>query len=315
MRISPKWLFSLFPALLFGTASDRADPQASQIAGIKMTVRHEFAGMPGQQTIYIAADRRRTDYRNATGGAKGADGSMDARYGPHIASITRCDLGQMLELNLDAREYHAAPYPPKPLTKEQLEARGITPQATPPSEPTLLIEVTTVDTGERKEMFRHAARHVITTHKETPLAGSQAQAQESVTDGWYIDLNDRISCDLKSPKSGHAYVSLRLSTDGSAPDRPKFVDKGAPETGFAVERKITSRSTSMLPDGTKKENTSTNETIVTQLQEGPLDADVFEVPAGFREVAHIETNPAEDWQTAWTNAWERFKARVERPFD
>jgi hypothetical protein len=312
MRFSPKRFFSLvFPALLFGTASDRADSPGPQIVGVKMTLRHEFAGMPGEQTIYVASDRRRMDYRNATGGAKRTEGSMDVQYGPRIASITRCDLGQILELNLDAHEYHAAPYPPRPLTQEQLAARGIKPQATPPGEPTLLIETTTVDTNERKEMFGHEARHVITTRQETPLAGSRGEAQESVTDGWYLDLNDRISCDMKWGRGAHAFLAMRLSTDKRAPDRPKFVDIGTPETGFAVERKITSRSMYTLPDGTKKENVSTNETIITQLQEGPLDANVFEAPEGFRQVAHIETNPPMDWKTAW----ERFKARVEKLFD
>lgn len=316
MQSSPK-LFSVFfsSLLLVLTARDAASQSPSAAPGVKMTVRFGASGMSGEQTIYIRGDRKRMDYRNATGGATRADGSIDVRYGPRIASITRCDLGQMLELNLDAREYRAVPYPPNPFTKEQMEARGIKPQSGVPSEPTLLIETATVDTGERKEMFGHTARHVVITRKQTPLEGSQSQPQETVTDGWYIDLDNRISCDRKWREGAHAYVYARSSTDGRAPDRAKFVDVGKPETGFAVELKTTMRGTFTLPDGTRKENASTSETTVTRLEEGPLDAAVFEVPAGFRQVARIETSPPVDWQTAWVNAWVRFKAKVERLFD
>jgi hypothetical protein len=316
MQSSPKLFSVLFSSLLLVlTARDGASQSPPQEAGIKMTVRFAASGMSGEQTIYIRGDRRRMDYRNATGGAKRADGSSDMRYGPHIASITRCDLGQMLESNLDAREYRAVPYPPNPFTKEQMEARGIKPQSGVPSEPTLLLETTTVDTGERREVFGHTARHVITTRKQTPLEGSQSQPQETVTDGWYIDLDNRISCDRKWREGAHAYVYARSFTDSRAPDRPKFVDVGKPEAGFAVDLKTTTRGTYAMPDGTRKESTTTSEMAVAQLQEGPLDAAVFEVPAGFRQVAHIETSPPLDWQTAWANAWVRFKAKVERLFD
>ena len=76
------------------------------------------------------------------------------RYGPRLAVIIRCDLGQEFELNLDAGEYQAAPYPPKPLSKAQAEALGLKPlQFVASDKPTLRIETTTLDTGERKEFF------------------------------------------------------------------------------------------------------------------------------------------------------------------
>ena len=330
MKFSPKWfLGGVFPVVLFLNVPDRADRPgqsdradqsdraASQVTGIKMTVRNAFKGLSSEQTIYTGGDRKRLEYRNATGGARHADGSMDVQYGPHIASITRCDLGQMFELNLDAGEYHVAPYPPKPLTKEQMESRGIKPQASMPRVPTVLIELTTVDTGERKEIFGHPARHVIATRKETPLEGSQSEAQEWTTDGWYIDLDNRISCDRKwaEGKGAYSYATVRLGNANTPPEMPKFVAVGKPETGFVVESKVTSRGTYVLPDGTRKEYTSTHETTVTNLEEGPLDSAVFEVPAEFRQVARVETNSPVDWQTAWVSAWEQFKARAERLFD
>ncbi len=306
-------LFSSF--LLVLATRDAASQSPPPEPGIKMTLRFGSSGIANEQTIYLRGDRRRMDYRNATGDAKRDNGSSDVRYGPHIASITRCDLGQMLELNLDSREYRSVPYPSQPFTKEQMEARGIKPQTGVPGQPTLLIETTTVDTGERKEIFGRTARHVITTRKQTPMDGSQAQPQETVTDAWYIDLDNRISCDRKWRDGAHTYVYARSSKDGSASDRPKFVDVGKPETGFAVELKTTTHATYAMPDGSKRESTTTSEMAVMQLQEGPLDPALFEIPAGFRQVAHIETSPPADSQTAWVNAWGRFKAKVERLFD
>ena len=318
MRLSPKlfWVV-VFPLLLVLIPLD-ASSQSPGKVGVKMTVRNVVDGMSSERTEYFQGDRKRLEYRNSTGGAKRAVGSIDLRYGPHFASITRCDLGRMYELNLDAQEYHAAPYPPQPFTKEQMKAMGLKPQGDLPTTPTLLVEIRTRDTGERKQMFGHTARHVIRTRKETPLEGSHSQPQESVEDGWFIDpLDTRISCDAKwrEGERGHAHVAAWLRNANAPPELPKFVEVGKWETGFAVESRMTTRGAYVLPDGTSKENTWTFETAVTLLEEGPLDPAVFEVPAGIREVTHVETNPPVDWQTAWSNAWVRFKARVESLFN
>jgi hypothetical protein len=198
-----------------------------------------------------------------------------------------------------------------------MEARGIKLALASelPRKPTLLIETTTVDTGERKQFFGHTARHVIVTRKETPLEDSKQDPQESVADGWYIDLDLQISCDRKSRPGEHAYLHAASSVSGRPPDLPKFVDVGQPETGFPVEIKRTMRAMYALADGRKKEETSMYQTNIAQLEEGPLDPGLFEIPAGFRQVAHIETNPPMDWLTALTMDWQWLKWRVRRVFN
>ena len=135
-----------------------------------------------------------------------------------------------------------------------MEASGIEPQEKPPGEPTVLIEITTVDTGERKKIFGHAATHVITARKETPLEGSQSQPKESTADGWYIDLDNRISCDRRGPEgnSGYTYSYTRLRDANAAREMPKFVAVGKPETGFAVEQKTTAHIRTRCPMERKK---------------------------------------------------------------
>ncbi|MCU1298647.1 MAG: hypothetical protein JWO91_2925 [Acidobacteriaceae bacterium] len=231
------------------------------------------------------------EHRNSEGRA-GSDGVRQLTYGPRLALITRCGSGKIFELNLDDRQYVSTPYPPKPLPKKEIKTRGLDRLNTSGSKkPTLRIETTTVDMGERKEIFGHTARRVITTTKQIPLEGSHSQPQESVTDGWYIDFDPTLSCDQRwrTGRRAHAYGFL---VAGNQPvEIPQFVDIGEAQTGFPLQQSTTSKSTYIGPDGTKKETNSKNETIVTQFVERPLDPALFEIPQGFKRVARIERNP------------------------
>ena len=301
-------LFTLL--LLFGVP--RFHPPKSP--GLRFTVRQAHHGIPSEQTFYVEQDRRRTEYRSSIGGEKLRwDGSRDVRYGPRLAFIVLCDMGQSFELNLDAGEFVAAPYPPKPLSKTQTEALGLkTPQFIVSDKPTLRIEISTLDTGDRKDFFGHTARHVITTRKQVPLEGSKANAQEMVTDGWYIDLDTSISCDQKHLPGKHTHAFL---TAGNAPiEKIEFVDNGEPESGFPIEWKITTKETITLSDGTKKEQSFVQEMCVTQLIEGPLDPALFTIPTGFRQAEHIDRNPPIDRPNQWSMTWDRIKTSVARLF-
>ena len=283
--------------------------QASENTGIKMTIRRIFAENSSEQAIYVQGDRKRMEFRNYAGQRK-ADGSQQWLSGPRLAAITRCDLGQVFELNLDAAEYVSAPYPPKPLTQAEIEARGLSKaDISQFREPTLRIETTTLDTGERKEFFGRTARHVIITRKQIPLERSHSEPQETVTDGWYIDLDPQVSCDrrLSKGKRAHGYVVA-----GNKPaEKPEFVDIGESEAGFPVQSVMVSKGTYTLLDGTYKQTDSKSETLVTQLELGPLDSGLFEIPTGFKHVQHIERNPRASASTSQTiDFWERFKARV-----
>ncbi|HTD22242.1 MAG TPA: hypothetical protein VK738_06290 [Terriglobales bacterium] len=325
MRLSSFCLLLLGIPLLLAANLPDAKPQAAsgmnaQVtpglpSGLKITVRNTFAGMPSEQTTYIQGDRRRREYRNAQGSPR-SDGSMDMSYGPHLVAITRCDLGQAFELNLDKNEYEAMAYPPKPLRLSKAEMDAMqqrTPQVAKAGNATLRIETTTVDTGERKQIFGHTARHVMITSRSVPLAGSKATAYESASDGWYIDLDTRISCDMKWPegKRGFSYLSA-----GNAPgEKIEFVSHGDPETGAPVDLKFTSSQTIVLPDGTTQTHTSISQTQVTSLEQRPLDPALFAVPTGFRQVEQIERNPRPNFAAQLSMAWEEFKAGVAHLFE
>src|SRR5262249_15485619 len=115
--------------------------------GKKIVVQDTFAGMSKERVMYIAPDRRRMEFKNSSGGPPRRDGSTDVRYGPPLVAITRCDLDQAFELNLDSKEYVAGPYPPKPLSQAEIKAQGLkAPQFAASDKPTLRIETTTIDT-------------------------------------------------------------------------------------------------------------------------------------------------------------------------
>src|SRR5258706_3749180 len=275
-------LFSLCWILLLSVLAT----QTAENAGTKVVIRNTFGGQSSDNTTYWMADRRRTEFRHAVQRTK-EDGSVE--WVDEVASvlIVRCDLGQSFTLNMKAEKYSVAEYPPKRLTPEEMAAHGMkTPVTSQPTQPTLRIEITTVDTGERKEMFGHVARHVRTTTKQIPLEGSHTQAQETVRDGWYIDVDRRISCDPKSAGSGSGFMAIGAVVGGKEMmmERPEFVDIGARETGFAVKEVRTTTSETVPAAGVRRYSDSINESQVTQLGAMPLDPALFEVPPGFKHV-------------------------------
>jgi hypothetical protein len=311
MRFPPGLL--LFLSFFLLPASSGSVEVTSE-SGIRMTVQIGFATArfnknESQYTLYIGTDRKRMEYQNATGGGVHADGTVDMRPGPRLASITRCDLGQTFDLNLEDREYVVSPYTLRTLTRIGIATRDLSvPGKIDSATPTVRIETTTVDTGERKELFGRLARHVITTSKQTPLAGSHAESQETVTDGWYIDLDTSITCDVKWPVDKRSQAHLRAGPLG---EKYEFVDKGNAETGFAVERKTRWRSGLTTPDGTKTEIAYTSELKTTEFTEGRLDPALFEISPSFRKVNDINRNPPLTLADRWfyTQAWFRAVAR------
>lgn len=311
MHFPPKlFLLLSFPVLLTFNASAQS---VSDAPGIEITTRFGFVGNTSEHTVYLQRDRKRMEYQNSTGGPRNPDGTLVMHYGPRIVLITRCDLGQAFELNLDASEFVISAYPPKPLTREEMDARGLKmPKFSETDKPTLRIETAVSDTGQRREFFGRTARRVITTTKEIPLEGSHTNPQETVTDGWYIDLDQRISCDHKWPEGKGVHGRLVGWSSSQPPEKIEYVNIGEAQPGFPLQQTTTSKGTYALPDGTKKESHWTSEVEVTVLEEGPLDARLFEVPAGFRRVDHIEHHATQ--KKEWSEAWEEFKAKVESIF-
>ena len=280
-------------------------------------------GMPVLLPRGHKADRRRREHRGSFGYRLRSNGRTIFCAAPRTALITRCDLKQTFHLNLDDREYAASPLQTFPTREEMLARAAASGQlvVAPQREPTVLVETETVDTGERKELFGHTARHVVATRRIIPLAGAKRGAETTVTDGWYIDLDTLTSCEpsWRSARSGHAFLSAAFvggsatgHLQGQEGDVPTFKDVGEPESGFAVASKQTSSGTITSPDGSTWQHVSTWETEVTELSTAAIDPALFEIPSGFRLVERIRQEPVPPLVIRLKQAYDRLVHRRSR---
>ena len=269
---------------------------------------------PSESIEYLQADRRRREHRGSFGSRLRSNGRTMFCPAPRTALITRCDLKQTFHLNLDDREYAASPQQIFPTREEMLARAAASGQlvVAPQREPTVLVETETVDTGERKEIFAHTARRVVTTRRIIPLAGAKRGADTTVTDGWYIDLNTRVSCEpsWRSARSGHAFLTGHLQ--GEEGDVPTFKDVGEQERGFVVVSKRTSSETFTPPNGSTRQYVSTWETEVTELSTAAIDPALFEIPSGFRLVERIRQEPVPPLVIRLKQAYDRLVHRRSR---
>jgi hypothetical protein len=289
----------------------------SAMPGLKIiTVRRWPGRLPDRnQTEFIQTDRKRTEGRDKLPFPSGSEARIWVQ-GPRTASIVRCDLGLAYALNLDNRTYTSAAYPWPPVpTEAERRAYADRVSKEPARKPTISVEINTVDTGERKEIFGHTARHVVTTRRDVPLEGSAHSLQEYVTDGWYIELDTRLACDPKPPAGSFYYGFATLSVNGQLADVPVLKLIGKPETGFALSTKMTS-----LPrdagETSKDQHASVYETEVVGLSVGPLDPALFEIPAGFVRVDRMDYYHSMPFWIRWLSQahifWLRFKIRISR---
>jgi hypothetical protein len=266
---------------------------------------------PSESIEYLQAGRRRRDYQGSVGYRLRPKRRTRFCPAPRIAVITRCDLKQTFHLNLDDREYVASPLQTFP-TREELLARAAASGqvvVAPRREPTVLVETETVHTGERKALFGYTARHVVTTRRIIPLARAKRGADTSLTDGWYLDLDTRMSCEPSwlAGRSGHAF--LNCHRQGEEGDVPTFRDIGEPERGFVVASKQTSSGTITLPDGSTRQHDWIWETEVTELSTAAIDPAIFDIPSGFRLAERIRQEPVPPLVIRLKQAYERFVRR------
>jgi hypothetical protein len=280
---------------------------------IRQTQRHYSSlgsDPPATEEVhFIQSDRKREELQGWFGYCLRPHGRTIFRLAPRTARITRCDLMQVFQLNLEDREYTTWPLQAYPSREELLVHAAAAPQNVERREPTVLVETETVDTGERKEFFGRTARHVITTRRVLPVQGAKRESSKTVTDGWYIDLETHISCDpwWQSTRSGHAFLTVHK--EGEEGDVPTFTDIGEPERGYVVLSNSTSHATLTLPDGSTKEHVSIAETAVTHLSTAELDPKIFEIPAGFQLVETLRQDPNPPLSIRWKQAYDRLARR------
>jgi hypothetical protein len=229
---------------------------------LKITYRTSMMGQSREDTTMLKGSRERTE--------------MKMGYGMDMINITQCDLKRTIQISDSARKYVITPMDTGDATPVNTAA-GV--GRNEPSRRGGVVTYTTsaVDTGERKEMFGFQARHVKTTMSiESSPDACNPVKQHIETDGWYIDFSFGLNCEVN-----HAAPMGGPMPRGGCRDTVRFSRQGAARTGYALQETTTSYG----PDGSVA-FTSTKEVI--ELSREPLDAALFDVPAGYTEASSTQ---------------------------
>ena len=236
-------------------------------ADTKIKSRQTTGGQTYENTSYIKGKRQRSETNNG-----------------QMIVIQQCDLRRNIQIMPAAQAYMIQPYD-QPSTTTPTTPNTTSSQPTPVTKGGVVTStITTKDTGERKQMFGYTARHILTTMemKSSPDACSTANMKMEI-DGWYIDAAFALDCD-----SSRAYTNYRPKASGGCHDRYESKTIGTAKKGFPVWEK----TTMFGPNGAES---FSNINEVLEFSQATLDASLFEVPEGYREV--------EDFASAFAAAY------------
>jgi hypothetical protein len=290
------------PAFCLGIAVSGMSQGQTAPHDLKLTVRHTSGAHSFDTTEYYSGKNSRSEMQIASGDIKGHRRAVIRQRG--------LDKVQVYDLDLDASEY----------VSYQTDLRGTTAGSrswtVKPSGKTLLINIESVDTGERKEMFGLQARHIITREKRIGGPGNcYGGNSESEMDGWYVDFD--IFPDWHRPVKDGINVAYLVVAHWGNSDRCSDkieVHRSGPRTGFPLWLKTSVTSEIAQADGSSKSYTSTSETEVVELSQSPLDGRLFEVPAGFHKVDKIVDPTQQPLRLEAMSYWQRFKTEMRSIF-
>lgn len=226
----------------------------SASADVKIKSKQTMSGQSYENTTYIKGKRQRTEMMNGM-----------------MVNITQCDLRRGLQLNPTSQTYMVNPFTVSTQTTTipaTVDKNGVVQAGG-----TVTTTVTIKDTGERKQMFGYTARHLIITMVSSSSADACNKTEMKMeTDGWYIDFEPQFDCGDTAQYSGY-----------KNPGKPTCQDKhvmktnGTAKRGYPVYEKMT------MFDANGKESMSYINEVV-ELSKATLDAGLFDVPQGYREV-------------------------------
>jgi hypothetical protein len=272
------------------------------VNGVKIVTRQMTAGMADTRIDYVTADRLRSEWQ-----------SVPDRPGSTMANIILGGERQkVFVLDLQAHEFVTYETDARGL------ALGVRPKPTGDSGGTLQIWLDYVDTGERKEIFGHLARHIITREKRIASPGACSGSSESQTDGWYVDT--AVVPQWRPLKKGVGGVvvasAVSNNANGNCLNKVDKIDvhRVGDEPGFPLKASTTLQS-EIKERGAPKMLVSTWGSEVVEFRSGPLDASLFEVPPDFRQVERLRAySPAPAPLPRQQTGWEWFKEKLSDMF-
>ncbi|MDM7921170.1 MAG: DUF4412 domain-containing protein [Pyrinomonadaceae bacterium] len=224
-------------------------------ADVRVKAKQTMAGQTYENTTYIKGKRQRTETMSGM-----------------MVNITQCDLRRAIQMNPAAKTFIVNEF-------GEIETIGEKPVNAKTGGPVtkggrVLTTVTIKDTGERKQMFGFAARHLIITMdtQSSPDSCSKTNMRME-TDGWYIDFEPGFDCDqYNNPRS------YTPPTAGGCQDKYEMKTIGTGKRGYPLYEKMT------MFDESGRE-TMSYVTEVVELSKASLDASLFDVPSDYRQVS------------------------------
>ena len=175
---------------------------------------------------------------------------------PGTIVIQQPDLNRFLEVDAAAKTYLVVPIN---------AAAPAVPGAAAKRGGVVRVTTTSTNTGETKPMLGRQARHVKTVTVEQPMPGACDSTPRTIEmDGWYVDVPVG-----QSNPAEHSSAGAQVTCQ----DQYQVQTQGEPASGLAVAYTMT------LREGNKTTATSME---VLELATDPLDASLFEAPAGYQ---------------------------------
>ncbi len=164
------------------------------------------------------------------------------------------------------------------------------------------LHVETVDTGERRQIFGHTARHLLTRERHVAQAGACSGNSEVDTDGWYVSLQ----------RGTPRYEASLEALDGH-PCGDKIVVHGTKVAkGFPILETSTDKFAASA--GSPAPLWSTTREVI-EVSEEPLDQKLFEPPRDFKRVDSLPGGPRMSWTERLDFEWNQLEHSLGSWFD
>jgi hypothetical protein len=259
-------LFALTTITAISFAQRTRDNDRLITGDFKITIKQSMgSGQEMQSTTMIKGLRERSETSMP---------GMPAGMSAGMVTITECDLKRTIQINDRARKYMISPMESGDSETPATSSSGGHPGSSGPSRRggVVTMSVNTVDTGERKEMFGFTARHLRQTMMSESSPDACAQNNMKVErDGWYINLDYGLNCGSDRPPQAPSNYPT-----GGCRDTYRSKHTGVTNLGYPLIE-----TTRMFGQDGSVTFTMTKE--VVELSKQPLDAALFDVPAGYTE--------------------------------
>lgn len=222
-------------------------------ADVKIKSRMTVMGFNMDSTTYIKGSTQRNDTNSPYGGG-------------NSYSLYQCDQMRVVQVNTTAKAYYVMSLDEEKSASENNAATG---QAKSGGVVQMTAKMT--ETGEKKKILGFDARHVVIEISTEPGPGACTPKSSMKQDVWFIDLPVFAGC-ANSPRE---YAKMRPQQNECG-DKVNFKLVGAVKPGYPAEMTMTMPGENGQPIMMKRET--------VDISTATLDASLFEVPAGYRQV-------------------------------